>query len=88
MLDIDWGVVIAFVLGLAALYGIGWLLVVPFRWVLKFVGNALLGGILLWALSAFGAPIHISVALNPLNALVAGLLGVPGVALLVLISWL
>ena len=87
-LGIQWDVVLAFAGGLILLYLVGWLLLVPFKAVLKFLGNAILGGIMLWVINLLGSSLGISLALNPVNALVAGFLGVPGVLLLIALTWL
>ena len=87
-LGIQWDVMLAFAGGLILLYLVGWLLLVPFKAVLKFLGNAILGGIMLWVINLLGSSLGISLALNPVNALVAGFLGVPGVLLLIALTWL
>ena len=87
-LGIQWDVVLAFAGGLALLYLVGWLLMVPLKSILKFVGNAILGGVILWVLNLFGSGIGINIALNPVNALIVGFLGIPGVLLLVCLQWL
>ena len=43
MLAIEWEVVLFFALGVLLLYGLGWLLLVPFRRVLWFLLNSLAG---------------------------------------------
>lgn len=46
--SISWEVVLFFALGMALLYGVGWLLLVPFKKGLYFLFNSLVGGLLLW----------------------------------------
>lgn len=76
---------IAYALGLAALYFIGWLLLVPFRFLSRLLLNALFGGLLLVALSIMGHLLHVEVAINGITALCAGFLGVPGAVLVALL---
>lgn len=78
--------IVYFAAGLAALYGIGWLLLVPLKIVLRFLFNGILGGGMLMLLNLFGASLGLYVAVNPLTALTAGFLGVPGVAMLMVLE--
>lgn len=87
-LGIQWQVIAAFALGILLLYITGYLLLLPFRAVLKLLGNALLGATVLALLNVFGAAIDLYIPLNPITALVAGYLGMPGVLLLVGVSYL
>ena len=85
-LNVDFQVVAFFALGLVLLYGLGWLLMVPFRMVLRFLFNGLIGGALLVLLNLFGSMFGLTVAINPLTALLAGFLGIPGVILVVVLT--
>ncbi len=57
----------------------------PLRLALKLLINTLLGFVLLWFLNAAGLLAKLSLGLNLFNALIIGALGVPGLALLVLL---
>jgi inhibitor of the pro-sigma K processing machinery len=85
---IPWELVLSFALGLILLYLIGWLLLIPMRFLWRMMAGGLLGGGLLWVVSQFGFLFGYSVAVNPFTALTAGLLGVPGVALVIALSLL
>ena len=58
----------------------------PMRWLLKLFINTALGFASLFVLNFFGEFIGFTLGLNVINALVVGFLGVPGVALLVLLK--
>ena len=58
------------------------------KWALKLLFNALIGFAALLLLNYVGAPLGISLNLNWFNAIVSGVLGVPGVILLLLIKYL
>lgn len=88
MLGIQYEVIIAYLVGLALLYVVGWLLLAPLKVVLKLVVNALIGGAMLVLINFLGGAIHLQVPLNFVNALVAGFLGIPGVVLIVALNWL
>ncbi|HLN61925.1 MAG TPA: pro-sigmaK processing inhibitor BofA family protein [Symbiobacteriaceae bacterium] len=55
----------------------------PLEWLARAVGNSILGGVSLWLIGLVGGLFQLHVAVNPVSAVVAGLLGVPGVVALV-----
>ena len=85
-LAVSWGSVASFAVGLLALFFIGKLLVKPFKWILKLICNALLGGLLLILFNVVGSYFDFIITINPVTSLVAGFLGVPGVILLAFLS--
>jgi len=87
-LQIPFEVILAYALGLILLYVLGWLLLVPLKMILKFIYNGIIGGIVLWLLNVVGGIIGVTIAINPVNALVVGFLGIPGVILLLLLQWI
>ena len=58
------------------------------KWALKLLFNALIGFAALLLLNYVGAPLGISLNLNWFNAVITGILGVPGVIVLLLIKYL
>ena len=72
---------LAVILSAAALHELGHLLV------LRLLGNTLLGFAALWAVGATAGITGITLGLNLWNALIIGVLGVPGLALLLLVQW-
>ena len=58
------------------------LLAKPIRFIFKLLINTVLGFVLLWLVNFFGGGLGIALELSLLNALVVGLLGIPGVLLL------
>ena len=60
----------------------------PLAWVLKFLLHAAMGYAFLFLFNFVGAWIGLNLGLNWFNAAVAGVLGVPGVILLLLIKYL
>ena len=59
----------------------------PLKWVLKLLLNAVGGFIALVVLNFFGAIFGLSLTVNLINCLVAGILGLPGVVLLLLLKY-
>ncbi len=60
----------------------------PIKIVLKLVLNTVIGFIALFALNWLGSFVGITMPINWLNAVLVGVLGVPGVALVLLLQWL
>ena len=59
----------------------------PLRLAVKLLANTLLGFLALWAVNLTSAYTGIALGLNVLNALVIGILGLPGFVLLLLTQW-
>lgn len=87
-LGLTWGVVAIYGAGLGALYLFGRIFAMPIKWILRLLANALLGGAVLIAINVVGGPLGFHIGINPVTALVVGLLGLPGVLLLLLLSLL
>lgn len=59
----------------------------PLKLALKLLANTLLGFLALWAVNLTSAATGITLGLNLWNALVIGVLGLPGFVLLLLVRW-
>ena len=59
----------------------------PLRLALKLLANTLFGFLALWAVNLTAGITGIALGLNLWNALVIGILGLPGFALLLLVQW-
>lgn len=59
----------------------------PLRLALKLLVNTLLGFLALWAVNLTAGVTGITLGLNLWNALVIGVLGLPGFVLLLLVQW-
>ena len=77
-------------IGLGALlcWGLVRLLKTPIRLALKLLLHALAGFVGLGLFNLIGGPAGLSLGLNWINALVTGVLGLPGLGLLVLIKYI
>ena len=60
------------------------ILALPMKIIIKLLINALVGGVILWVLNLICAGFGFAILLNWVTALVVGILGVPGVILVVL----
>lgn len=75
-----------YISGLILLYILGLLLVWPIKKIFKLIGNGILGGLTLLLFNFIGKFFGLSIAINPLNAIIVGFLGVPGVILLLILQ--
>ncbi len=81
-LGIDFSIVLFFGLGLVLLYLTGWLLLASLRFIMKFIVSGLLGALFLVIINLIGGIFNVTIAINPLSALIAGYFGLPGIILL------
>ena len=58
------------------------------KFVLKMLFNTLAGGIILGLINLAGSLVGFHIALNAGSAFIAGTLGIPGVALLVIVKYI
>ena len=58
----------------------------PLKIAFKLVGNAVVGGLLLLFINFVGGIVNIQIGINLVTAVVAGVLGVPGVALMLILQ--
>ena len=79
--------VAVYAVALVALYLAGKLLALPLKWTLRLIGNALLGAVALVLINVIGGPLGLHIGVNPLTAGIVGVLGVPGVLLLVILRF-
>lgn len=80
--------VIIFLFGIILLYILIKALAVPLKYLGMLIVNVILGGLGLWLVNVFGGAIGIQLGINLVTAAVVGVLGVPGVLLLVTLQWL
>lgn len=83
---IDFGVIVAYAVGIILLLILGRLLLTPLKVVLKLVVNALLGAAAILLVNWIGGLFGFHIAFNIYTAFIVGTLGVPGFALLVILK--
>ncbi|MCI8413118.1 MAG: hypothetical protein HFE47_03370 [Clostridia bacterium] len=76
--------ILSFFIGALLVVFVGWLFSFKTKGILRLLFNTAAGAFLLVGLSCFTP---LSIPLNPLNALVTGILGIPGAILVVLIVY-
>ena len=86
-MDILW-TVMSFCAGILVLFVVCKLLSAPLKLIGKLIVNALIGAVVLLVFNWVGGRFGFSIAVNPLTALVTGVLGAPGVVLLLVLQWM
>ncbi|MGB9680093.1 MAG: pro-sigmaK processing inhibitor BofA family protein [Thermoanaerobacteraceae bacterium] len=87
-ISIEYNIILAYLVGLFLLYALGWLLVVPRKFLLRLIINGIFGGIVLFIINILGKSIGLYIAINPVTALIVGFLGIPGIILLVILQYI
>ncbi len=87
-MGLELNIILAYAVGLILLYVLGWVLLIPLKWLVKLMWNGILGGIILFILNLIGGIWGISIGLNAFNAIIVGLLGIPGVILLLVLKYI
>ncbi len=77
--------ILFYALGLVVLFFAGKLLLAPFKLLLKLMFNSVLGAVAIILINLIGSAFSFSIPLNPLNAVLTGVFGVPGVLLILAI---
>jgi len=85
---LEWKLVTIGLLGLFGIYLLGTVLFRPLKFLIRLAAWALLGGVLLAAINTVFGQFGFHIAINPATILTAGILQLPGVALLVLLNCL
>ena len=60
----------------------------PLKWALKLLLNAVMGFVSLFIINFLGSPLGIDLGINWINAVIVGILGFPGVILLLVIKYI
>ena len=82
----DFNTVITFLACIIFLFIFGRIFIWPLKSILKLVFNSILGGVLIYIINLVGMNFRFHIGLNLLTAVIVGLLGVPGAALLVVLK--
>ncbi len=75
--------IIPYIVGIGILFVILKVLSMPMKIIIKFLINALVGGIVIYALNMFGA----GLTLNWITSLIVGFFGVPGVIIIAILQF-
>ncbi len=84
-MGLEMGVYLTFGGAVILIFLLGRALLVPVKMLLKLAANSIVGAVLLMVINFIGMNIGIMIPVNVVNALVVGVLGVPGVVTLLLL---
>lgn len=79
--QIPWELIVSFAIGLTLLCLIGYLLLVPMRFMWRLLAGGVMGALALMLVNLLGGLFGFAVAVNPFTAMAVGFLGLPGAAL-------
>ena len=88
MPGITLGSVGAYAAAILLLFLLGKALALPMRLIGKLILNGVAGGVALFLINRLGAKVGVNIGINPLTALIAGFLGLPGIVMLVLLQYI
>ncbi len=80
--------VVFYCLGLLILFVVGRWITSPINRLTKLLVNSVLGGLFILVLNYVGASFDVFIALNPITAILVGILGIPGVLLLLILQYM
>lgn len=81
-------IICAYIIGIIMLFLVAKLLILPIKIVWKLFVNALVGGITLIIINFIGAFFGLYIQINIITALITGLLGVPGVVIILILQYI
>jgi inhibitor of the pro-sigma K processing machinery len=84
----EWKLILISVVGLLGLFLVGPVMVRPLKLLLRLVIYLLAGGVLLYVANILLNQVGLRVAINPVTLFTAGVLQIPGVVLLAVLSYL
>lgn len=76
--------ILYYLIGLAVLVLILKIISLPFKIIIRFIINSIVGGIVLWVLAFFG----IGIAVNTVMIILTGLFGIPGLVIALILTML
>ena len=86
MIVLDINSIIVYVACIIFLFLIGRFFIIPLKSIAKIIGNSIIGGILIFIVNAIGNLLNFHIGLNIGTAIVTGILGIPGVILLIILK--
>ena len=82
----DTKIVLTFIACVAIIFIFGKSFILPIRIAIKLIINACLGMLLIFIINLIGNSFSFHIGLNILNAIIVGILGIPGASLLVILK--
>ena len=86
MIVLDINSIIVYIACIIFLFLIGRFFIIPLKSIAKLIGNSIIGGILIFIINSIGSLFDFHIGLNIGTAIVTGILGIPGVILLIILK--
>ncbi|HHT46139.1 MAG TPA: pro-sigmaK processing inhibitor BofA [Firmicutes bacterium] len=86
MINFDLNFMIALFFGILVLYILARLLYLPMRIIMRFLGNTVMGAIMLALFNLAGAYWGLQIGINVITAVIIGFLGIPGIIMLLILQ--
>ena len=81
-------VIFAYIFGIMILFLVAKLLLIPIKIVWKLAVNAVIGGVTLLLINFIGGFFGLYIPINIITALTTGILGVPGVVMILILQYI
>lgn len=86
MIKLDTNTLIVYLACICFLFLFGRIFILPIKSVLKLVLNSILGGVIIYVINLIGGVFSFHIGLNYITAILTGILGIPGVVLLIILK--
>ena len=88
VINLDFNVIITFIVCIVFLVILGKIFVLPFRSILRLIGNSIMGGLIIYIINLIGGLWGFHIGLNLITSIFVGILGIPGAALLIILKFI
>ena len=88
MINLDFNVIITFIGCIVFLVILGKIFVLPFRSILRLIGNSIMGGLIIYIINLIGGLWGFHIGLNLITSIFVGILGIPGAVLLIILKFI
>ena len=85
-MGVQMGVFLTYVGAIVLIFLVGKIFLWPLKLVLKLAASSVIGGLAILIINALGAGFGLMIPLNLISAVIVGILGVPGVILLLILN--
>ena len=82
----DTKVILSFIACVGIIMVFGKTFVMPMKKIIKFIGNSLLGALMIFIINLVGTSFNFDIGFNIINSIIVGILGIPGAILLIILK--
>lgn len=88
VINLDFNVIITFIVCIVFLVILSKIFVLPFRSILRLIGNSIMGGLIIYIINLIGGLWGFHIGLNLITSIFVGILGIPGAVLLIILKFI